>query len=103
MTRRAASWPAGGEPEDRPHRSAGHRQAGAREAVGGERQRHLDEEAGQDGEGDEGEEALVRQAEVVADLRPEHAEDGPVELVDGVQPEQDQQGKAASPPVISRR
>ncbi len=66
--------------------------------VGVERERDLEEQAAEQRERDQRQVALVGEAEVVADLRAEHAEHGAVELVDRVEAEQDDERVEARSP-----
>ena len=72
---------------------------GAGQPVGVVGERDLEQQPAEQRERDEGEDSLVGQVERVADVGDEHAERGPVELVDGVEPEQhddrEQRGAAA--------
>ena len=61
----------------------------AGQTVGVVRERDLEEETAEQRERDEGEDPLVAQVERIADVGDEDAERGPVELVDRVEAEQD--------------
>ena len=92
----------GREREQRPRHRTEEREAHAREAVGVERDRHLEDQSHAADEAEDREDPLVVEAERVADLREEDAEGGAVELVDRVEGEEDQQRVHRDrPPVTS--
>ena len=79
-----------GQPrEARPHERAGDRQRHPPSTVGDLGDRHLEGERGHARHGDDRQHRLQVEPELVADLGKEDAEGGAVELVDGVEAEQD--------------
>ncbi len=81
----------GEQPEHGPHRGPGDGDPRSGQAVGVVRERDLEEQPADQRERDERQVSLVGEPERVPDLRAEDAEHGSVELVDRVQPEQDEQ------------
>ena len=87
----------GAEREQRPHGGPDGRDAHTVAAVAVEGQRYLDEQHCDRGERHEPQRARVGEVEVVADVGEQHPERRSVELVDGVQAEEDDERVGRSP------